>query len=550
MYVPYDALGDFAGPVARIPAHELEIVLVENPWKAARRPYHKAKLALVLASQRAFALEQAKRGALVTPLVARDGPYRTALEPLARARGGIAMVQPGERELRDDLAPLAAAGLLCPEPGEALTDAADLHHAHPHGPPWRMDAFYRTVRRRTGVLMDGDRPVGGRFSFDGENRRPWRGTPPAPAPPSFVHDDIADEVFELVRTTFARHPGALDPAALPVRADQVEAAWAWALNRALPWFGPFEDAMAARAPTLFHTRISALLNLGRLSARRVVREAAAAPVDLPSKEGFVRQVLGWREFVRRVHDATDGFRTLAPAAAAPGDGGWERAYGAPWRPSAGLGPADDPDGGALPNALNMHTPLPAAFWGRTSGLNCLDSVVADVWATGWGHHITRLMVLANVAQLLDVTPRELTDWFWAAYIDAFDWVVEPNVLGMGTFAAGDVMTTKPYVSGAAYIHKMSDYCAGCRFDPARTCPLTPMYWAYLQRHADALNANPRMGVVMRAAAARSAAQREHDRAVYESARAALSAGRELPAGEARPTAPTRRPTRRTGACSA
>lgn len=161
---------------------------------------------------------------------------------------------------------------------------------------------------------------------------------------------------------------------------------------------------------------------------------------------------------------------------------------------------------------------------------CLDRVVDDVWREGWSHHITRLMVLSNLAMLLDVSPRELTDWFWVAYVDAFDWVVEPNVLGMGTFAMGDLMTTKPYVSGAAYIDRMSDFCRGCRFDPKTTCPITPMYWAFLARHAPALTGNARMAMPLRSLAKRAPARRAMDAAVFDSVSRTLQAGQPLEEG--------------------
>lgn len=164
--------------------------------------------------------------------------------------------------------------------------------------------------------------------------------------------------------------------------------------------------------------------------------------------------------------------------------------------------------------MESHAPLPPAYWGDASGLACLDHVVRDVWRDGYSHHITRLMVLSNIAQLLDIEPRELTDWFWVAYIDAYDWVVEPNVLMMSTFGVGELGTTKPYVAGAPYIHKMSDYCERCAFDPKRTCPLTRMYWAYLQRHSERLAANGRIGRPVASARDRDPTKRADDARVF------------------------------------
>lgn len=524
LFVPYDQLSDAVGPLAREDPGTLGIVLVEAPAKAARRPYHKQKLALVLANLRHFALEQAARGVAVRHVVA-DGSYADALAPLAAALGPLRAMEPAERELRADLAPLVRSGGLELLPHEGwLTTRADFDAAFAGKKRWRMDTFYRHVRRRTGILMDGAEPRGGRFSFDTENRKPWRGDPPAPEPPRFRPDAVTQEVGELVATRFARHPGRLDLATLPATARDAETAWEWARRACLPHFGPHEDAMSSASRTLFHTRISALLNNLRITPQRVVAEAAAQDLPIASQEGFVRQVLGWREFLRHVHTATDGFRRLPDGASVP----------------------LAPDGGAAPNALGAVRPLPPAFWGAASGLACLDRVVADVWADAYGHHITRLMVLSNVATLIGVEPRALCDWFWVAYADAYDWVVEPNVLGMGSFALGDLFTTKPYVSGAAYIDRMSDYCGGCAFSPKRDCPITGLYWNFLAEQAQTLAGNARIAMPLRSAQRRSGAQRAHDRAVAEWARATLAAGDPLhpassPRGPARPSRGPRSP---------
>jgi deoxyribodipyrimidine photolyase-related protein len=293
--------------------------------------------------------------------------------------------------------------------------------------------------------------------------------------------------------------------------------WSWAKQHCLPLFGPYEDAMSTRSTNLFHTRISGLLNLHRLLPARIVEDAAALEIPLAGQEGFIRQVLGWREFMRHVHEATDGFRELPggkpTVASKPGDGGYSTWSGKTWRTrSAG---AARIDGGAAPSHLGSEQDLPPAFWGEPSGLACLDRVVRDVWDESYSHHITRLMILSNLATLLDISPRALTDWFWCAYVDAYDWVVEPNVLGMGTFALGDLMTTKPYVSGAAYIHRMSDYCSECAFDPKKNCPITALYWAFLARHQKRLAGNPRMRMPYNSLKKRSAARRRDDRTTFE-----------------------------------
>lgn len=524
LFVPYDQLSDEVGPLCREEPSTLGILLVECPNKAERRPYHRQKLALVLTNIRHFALEQAARGVFVKHVVAPS--YAAAVRAHAKDVGPLRMMRAAERELRMELAELIAEGLVIETPHEGWLTTREDFSASVGQPPWRMEAFYKHVRRRSGVLMQDGKPVGGRFSFDEENRRPWKGSPPAPKALRFEPDATTQEVCALVLQRMGHHPGTLDPYSLAASKADTDRLWSWAKRECLPHFGPFEDAMATASPSLFHTRVSPLLNLMRIPPARMVRDVLAMrSLPLPSKEGFIRQVLGWREYVRHVHETTDGLRLIhgrrQPCAHGPGDGGWGTWSGRTW--SHGQGG----DGGATTSSLGAKNPLPPAYWGACSGLNCLDSVVRTVWETGYSHHITRLMVLANIATLLDVSPRELTDWFWAAYVDAYDWVVEPNVHGMGVFGLGDLMTTKPYVAGATYIHRMSDYCDGCRFSPKTTCPLTSLYWAFLGRARDALADIPRMRLPLAAEAKRTAAQRCADKARFELVRDCLANGAEL-----------------------
>ena len=518
VYVPYDQLSDGIGPLAHEPATELGIVVIESPQKAARRPYHRQKLAYVLANQRHFALEQAARGVLVRFLFSPDG-YAPALARFTAEHGPIRMMEAAEYELRTELAPLVEDGRIVVLPHEGwLTTNEDFQAASVKGaPPWRMDRFYAAVRARTGILMDdAGKPLGGRLSHDADNRKPWRGEPAAPTPPRFVPDVVTREVGALIESQFSSHPGTLDLSTIPATRADCELMLAWGERACLPHFGPFEDAMSTRSSGLFHTRISPLLNLHRILPRDVVARALALPIPLSSQEGFVRQILGWREFVRHIHRETAGLSRVP-------------------------GVAQDAGG---PNALGAKNPLPAAYWGTPSGLACLDRVVTDVWREGWSHHITRLMILGNLATLLDVSPRALSDWFWVAYIDAFDWVVEPNVLGMDNFAMGDRMVTKPYVAGAPYIDRMSDYCGSCAFSPKETCPVTPLYWAFLERHRTALAHVPRMLVPLAALKKRAEDRRSADRQTFEDVSAALREGRALSPPKVAPVASRRAKPRR------
>ncbi len=257
----------------------------------------------------------------------------------------------------------------------------------------------------------------------------------------------------MVAREYAHHFGSIEGFDLPTTQADCDAMWKFSLEHLLPNFGPYEDAMRDDQLQLFHSRTSALINLGRLLPADLIRDVEEAAVEgsipLASAEGFIRQILGWREFMRHLHEQTDGYR-LVPVAQE------ER---------TGKTATKDSYAGATPSALGASLPLPAVYWGTKSGLHCIDTVVEQVIREGWSHHITRLMVLSNLATLCGFSPRELTDWFWFAYVDAYDWVVEPNVLGMATYADGGLTATKPYVSGAAYINRMSNYCGHCRYDP-------------------------------------------------------------------------------------
>ncbi len=517
-YLPYDQLSAHFLTVA---PGDAGVVLIESAAKAARRPYHKQKLAYVLANMRHFALELGQLGVAVRYIQTNVG-YAEALLPITRELGPLMLATPAERELRSELEPLVETGALRLHTHAGwLTTDADWDTAFADRKGWKMDTFYRHVRTRTGVLMTkgkkGPEPEGGRFSFDVDNRKPWSGEPAAPAVPRFEPDAITREVGALIETKFAAHPGRLDLTTLPATHADAERLWAWAQAECLPLFGPYEDAMSTQSRGLFHTRISPLLNLHRLWPARIVEDVATMDAPIESREGFVRQVLGWREFVRHVHVRTDGFRDAAEVTKHAGDGGWQRATGHAWPGSVHA------EGGANPSLLGADQDVPPVLWGKASGLACLDEVVASVWDEGYSHHITRLMVIGNLMTLLGVSPRALADWFWVAYIDAYDWVVEPNVLAMATY--GDArMTTKPYVSGAPYLNTMSNYCGACSFDPKKTCPVTRMYWAFIDDHQARLAANPRTSTPVHALRKRAPEKRAEDHAIRARVRLQLAAG--------------------------
>ncbi len=561
IYVPYDRLTDEAGPLSETPPEQAGIVMMEALAKAHRRPYHKKKLILILASQRQFALEQAARGVKVVYMFT-PGIFADGLLDAQRQYGlpKLTMMEPAEREMRLDMEDALRRGVNLQQVPDTtwLSSVEDFEHVYGKTMPgavskhYLMDRFYRYMREKTNTLMRGGKPEGGQFSFDSENRKPYRGVPPVPKRTPYPPDAITQEAIEVVEREFPRHFGSAEGWDLPMRKADIEAEWRWSLEHLLPMFGPFEDAMFLGEPDMFHSRMSAFINISRLLPARIVNDvveaAGKALIPLASAEGFLRQLLGWREYMRHMHRVTDGYRNVAAPVEPPrrekarvkrGLSGRGEAAG----PSTALRSAQDDtgfkadvrallldapsalapgeDAGARPSALGANLPLPAAYWGVPSGLNCLDTVVKQVMEEGWSHHINRLMVLSNFATLCGYSPRELTDWFWISYVDAYDWVVEPNVLGMATFGDGGITATKPYVSGAAYINKMSNYCGACRYNPKQTigegaCPFTALYWSFLEKHEALLGRNPRLSMPYSTLRKKSAGERFALREVAES----------------------------------
>ena len=530
IYVPYDRLTDEVGPMTEQPAEETGIVMMEALAKANRRTYHKKKLILILASQRHFALEQAARGVKVaymfTPGIFADG-LLAAREAYGLPR--LTIMEPAEREMRLDVEEAVRRGIELDTVPDATwlstsEDFAKVFGDEGDGPVSKhhtMDRFYRYMREKTGYLMRNGKPEGGRFSFDADNRKTYRGDPPVPKRPGYLPDAITEEAIEAVERLFPRHFGSAAGWNLPLKRADILASWTWSLEHLLPLFGPYEDAMASVEPDMFHSKMSAFVNISRLLPARIVHDVVEAAgkglIPLASAEGFLRQMLGWREFMRHIHRVTDGYRNIA---APVEEMRAEPRLTKKKREEAKVTleqqqPAKTPgdDAGARPSALGAALPLPAAYWGVPSGMNCLDTVVKQVIDEGWSHHITRLMVLSNFATLCGYSPRELTDWFWIGYIDAYDWVVEPNVLGMATYGDGGITATKPYVSGASYVNRMSDYCGGCRYNPKlavgeNSCPYTALYWSFLERNEPLLGRNFRMSVPYTMLRKKSSAERQ------------------------------------------
>ena len=335
----------------------------------------------------------------------------------------------------------------------------------------RLEHFYREQRRRHGVLMDSGQPAGGRWNYDEDNRQSFGPQGPGwlPQPPRFEPDALTREVLDLVRVRFADHPGTLDHFAWPVTRTQALQALDAFIAERLPHFGPWQDAIWPGEPWLYHAQLAAALNLKLLHPREVVAAAETAyragQVPLASAEGFIRQILGWREYVRGVY--------------------WTRMPGY-----------------LEHNALQAEADLPAWYWDGRTDLACLRDAITQTLQYGYAHHIQRLMVTGLYALLLGVEPRQVHAWYLGVYVDAVEWVELPNTLGMSQYADGGLLASKPYIASGKYIERMSPLCRGCRYDPAqrtgeRACPITTLYWDFLLRHEARLAAHPRTALQVR-----------------------------------------------------
>jgi deoxyribodipyrimidine photolyase-related protein len=440
--------------------------------------HHAQKILAVFAAMRDFAAQLRAGGHRVDYLCigeARNTPSLTAnLDRLLAQHRATRLQYQAPDEWRLD-AQLAAYARQAPVPVDMVDSAHFLTTRDEAGrlfgtrAHWLMETFYRHMRVRHGVLMDGARPAGGRWNYDHDNRKPWRGTPAEPADTRPVHDHRAlwDEIVAAGVRSFG------EPAAGRLR---------WPLNRAealaqlddfvahgLPHFGAYQDAMHSGASRLFHSLLSFALNTKMLAPREVIARAEAAwrdgRVPLAAAEGFIRQILGWREYVRGVY--------------------WARmpAY-------------------AGHNALGHRRPLPGWFWHGRVRMRCLALALGQSLGQAHAHHIQRLMVIGNFALLAGLDPAEVHRWYLGVYVDAFEWVELPNTLGMSQFADGGLLATKPYVSSGAYLQRMSDYCRGCPYDPARrtgprACPFNALYWQFLLRHRERLGGNPRLAMPYR-----------------------------------------------------
>jgi len=454
------------------------VLMAEVREEATYVKHHKQKLVLVFAAMRKFAARLTARG-IVVRYVRIDDPDSSGSVAgeldRALADGGygrVVLTECGEWRLAARLdAFRETAGV----PVEARPDDRFIC-SHDRFRRWAadrksltMEFFYREMRRETGLLMDGKDPVGGQWNYDRDNRS---GLTKGVVPPRrlrIVPDAVTRAAMADVDRLFGDHFGTLEGFGWPTTADEAEQVLTAFLADVLPSFGTWQDAMAAGQPWLWHGLVSTSLNLGLLDPLDVCRRAEAVyragGAPLNAVEGFIRQILGWREFVRGIY--------------------WLKM----------------PEYAAR-NALDADRSLPGFYWSGLTGMACVSDAVASTRDHAYAHHIQRLMVTGNLAMLLGVHPDEVDDWYMAVYADAYEWVEMPNTRGMATFADGGIMGTKPYAASGAYIQRMSDYCTGCRYDVKRkdgeeACPFNRLYWGFLERNRPRLSGNPRLAMPYR-----------------------------------------------------
>lgn len=441
--------------------------------------HHAQKILAIFAAMRDFARQLRAAGHRVRYVALESASNRQSipgnLQALARHYGArsVQWQQPDEWRLDAQLQAWAATQPLAWDMVDSehfLTARGELAALMQGRRQWLMEHFYRHMRRRHRLLLDADgQPEGGRWNFDHDNRKPWPGTPPQPPDWRPTHDHSG--LWAMLQRCGVDSLGQPQAAALrwPLNRAEALACLEAFIAQALPHFGDYEDAMASQAPRLFHSLLSFALNVKMLQPLEVIRRAEAAwrggLAPLAAVEGFVRQILGWREYVRGIY--------------------WSCMPGYENR-----------------NALGHTLPLPRWFWTGDTGMRCLQLSIRQSLQTAHAHHIQRLMVIGNFALLAGLDPVALHRWYLGIYIDAFEWVELPNTLGMSQSADGGLIATKPYVSGAAYLQRMTDYCRGCAYDPRqrtgpRACPFNALYWDFFDRHSTALRDNHRLTLVYR-----------------------------------------------------
>ncbi|MEM8790534.1 MAG: cryptochrome/photolyase family protein [Pseudomonadota bacterium] len=454
------------------------VLMAEVAEEASYVRHHKKKIAFLFSAMRHFADELRDAGWTVD--------YRKIDDPEnAGSLGGeveralaehkcdrVVMTEPGEYRLKTSLEDWSESWGV---PLDILDDTRFIA-THEEFAEWasgrkqlRMEYFYREMRRKTGLLMDGDDPEGGQWNYDADNRKPAKGDLFMPRPHKVEPDQITKDVLDVVEERFDDNFGALHPFWFAVTRSGAQKALDTFIAEALPGFGDYQDAMLEGERFLYHSVLAQYIHVGLLDPLEVCKRVEKAYRDgaapLNAAEGYIRQIIGWREYVRGIY----------------------------WLMMPGY---------TEENFFDAKRPLPEFYWTGETEMACLAAAIGQTRDEAYAHHIQRLMVTGNFAMLAGVDPREVHEWYLAVYADAYEWVEAPNVIGMSQFADGGVLGSKPYAASGNYINKMSDHCSACRYDVKQktgddACPFNPLYWDFLVRNEDKLRGNPRLGQVYR-----------------------------------------------------
>ncbi|MEA5582036.1 cryptochrome/photolyase family protein [Nodularia harveyana UHCC-0300] len=446
------------------------VIFIESLQYIQARPYHQQKLILIWSAMRHFAQELRQLKYSVTYKIAED--FTTPLQAWVEENGitQLRVMMPNDRPFSQIIQNLDLPCEISLIPNNHfLWNTAEFNNWASGRKRLLMEDFYRAGRRRFQVLMDEDQPIGGKWNLDKENRQPPKGKLNTPPVKWFKPDQITLDVIAQVKSLKIPTYGNLEPFNWGVNRHEALQVLDWFIQHRLSNFGTYQDAMVTGEETLWHGLISPYLNIGLLQPLEVIQAVEAAykqrQLPLNSVEGFIRQVLGWREYMRGIYHFVD---------------------------------ADYPEN----NWFNHSQPLPEFFWTGETEMNCLHQILTQVQRTGYAHHIQRLMVLSNFALIAGIEPQAIENWFHAAFIDAYDWVMQTNVIGMGLFADGGILASKPYAASANYINKMSDYCKSCVYNHKQrigenACPFNFFYWDFLHRHREQLKSQGRMSFILK-----------------------------------------------------
>lgn len=457
-----------------------DVILMCEVWdEATYVKHHKKKIAFLLSAMRHFAKDLRGKGYTVDYIQLSDDTksFKNEVKKAMKRHDTkrVIVTEPGEYRVLDDMKTWA----------DDLDVSVDIRPddrfvaTHDEFAQWakdrkelRMEYFYREMRKKTGLLIiDGDQPEGGQWNFDKENRKPPKDGLRPPEPDTFKPDEITREVMNLVADKFAGHFGDLEPFHFAVTRDQALKVLDHFISKRLPHFGDYQDAMVEGEPWMYHSHLSFYINCGLLLPMEVCKAVEDAYHDgrrnipINSAEGFIRQIIGWREYIRGIY----------------------------WLKMPNY---------ANENHLNAKRHLPSFFWDGETDMNCMRQCITETKENAYAHHIQRLMVIGNFCLLAGIDPLFVNEWYLIVYADAYEWVEMPNVTGMILYADGGVVASKPYAAGSNYINKMSDYCKNCKYSPSQktgegACPFNYLYWDFMIRNRDTLKNNHRMGMMFK-----------------------------------------------------